>query len=360
MTRNAPDRPEADAPRLITGVEDLIAQGLASPRDRETLHSVVARYAVAIPGVVARRIDGDDPHDPIALQLVPSADELEAAPDELADPIGDAAHSPLAGFVHRYPDRVLLKLTDVCPVYCRFCFRRESVGGGEPPLSEREIEAAVAYIAAHEEIFEVILTGGDPLMLSPRRLRAVTERLAAIAHVKVLRAHSRVPVFAPERITEDLVAALAASGKTLVLAAHVNHARELTTEALGALRRLASAGVLLLSQTVLLKGVNADAATLEALFRALIAAGVKPYYLHHMDLAPGTRRFRTTLAEGERLMAELARRLTGIARPAYVIDIPGGYGKIVVGADTVLRDPATGKVTLIDREGRRHGYSEIA
>ncbi len=215
--------------------DDLIAAGLA-PRDRlGELEQVAARYALALTPDVVDLIDPADPRDPIARQFVPDAAELDAQPQELVDPIGDDAHSPVAGIVHRYPDRVLLKPVHVCAVYCRFCFRRETVGR-RPALSRAELDAALDYIRAHSEIWEVILTGGDPLVLSPRRLRDIVGRLAAIEHVKIIRVHTRVPVVEPQRVSPELVLALKAPGKATYVALHVNHARELSKAARDVLR----------------------------------------------------------------------------------------------------------------------------
>jgi len=328
----------------------LIAAGLAPPAAVETLAAVAERFAVAVPPALAALIDPADPADPIARQFIPSALELAVAPEELADPIGDDAFSPLKGVVHRYPDRVLLKPVLVCPVYCRFCFRREQVGEGA--LSPAETLAALSYVAARPELREVILTGGDPLMLAPRRLAALMRGIGAIPHVELVRVHTRLPIAAPERVTPALARALKASGRATWLAVHVNHPRELSVAATAALGRLADAGLPLLSQTVLLKGVNDDAATLEALFRALIRHRVRPYYLHHPDRARGTAHFRPSLAEGRALMRALRGRLSGIAQPTYVLDIPGGAGKVPVGPD--YWDETAGQVA--DRDGNRHRY----
>ena len=230
---------------------------------------------------MAELIDPSDPHDPIARQFVPDAAELDAQPQELADPIGDHAHSPVDGVVHRYPDRALLKLPATCAVYCRFCFRREMVGPGAQPLTPAQLDAALEYIAAHEEIWEVILTGGDPLVLSPRRLKQVMTQLAAIGHVKVIRVHTRIPTVEPSRITPELVKALRVSGKATYVVLHANHPRELTPAAREACALLVDAGIPMLSQSVLLAGVNDDAPTLGALMRALVECRIKPYYLHH-------------------------------------------------------------------------------
>ncbi len=310
----------------------LAAEKLIAPETRADIERVAERYAIAITPDVMDLIDRADAADPIARQYVPDAAELTTTDEERADPIGDDTHSPVKGIVHRYPDRVLLKPTHACAVYCRFCFRREMVGPGGAALDKEELDAAIAYIAATPAIHEAILTGGDPLVLSPRRLRDLVERLSAIDHLDWLRVHTRIPVAEPARITGDLVAALKA-GKTLWVAVHVNHARELTPEALAACAKLADAGIPLIGQTVLLKGVNDSADTLDELFRALTKNRIKPYYLHQGDLAPGTSHFRTTLAEGQTLMRELRGRLSGLAQPTYVLDIPGGAGKIPVGPD---------------------------
>jgi lysine 2,3-aminomutase len=310
---------------------ELIDAGLAAPERRGELERVAARYAVAITPDIADLIDRADPDDPVARQFVPDIAELTTTPDERADPIGDDAHSPVEGIVHRYPDRVLLKLVNVCAVYCRFCFRREMVGPGKKMLSASELDAALGYIAAHREIWEVIFTGGDPLVLSARRLADVMKPLAAIEHVKIVRLHTRLPVVSPDKITPSLVRALKASGKTTYVALHANHPRELTPDVRAACARIVDAGIPMVSQTVLLKGVNDDAATLEALMRGFVECRIKPYYLHHADLAPGTSHFRTTLAEGQALMRTLRGRVSGLAQPTYVLDIPGGYGKVPVG-----------------------------
>ena len=316
--------------RSLRGPADLVEAGLASFDRLADLERVAERYAVAITPAMAALIDRADAHDPIARQFVPDAAELEVQPDESADPIGDDVHSPVEGLVHRYPDRVLLKLVNVCAVYCRFCFRREMIGPGKPNmLSERALAEAIAYISAHREIWEVILSGGDPLVLSPRRLAAVMKRLGVIEHVKILRVHTRVPAVDPRRITPALVRALKASGKTTYAVLHANHARELTPAARIACGRIIDAGVPMLAQLVLLKGVNDDVDTLGELMRAFVECRIKPYYLHHLDPAPGTAHFRTTAARGQDLMRALRTRFSGLCQPSYVIDTPG-EGKLPI------------------------------
>ncbi len=328
---------------------------LVTETDLPGLEAVAARYAVSLTPDMAELIDPDDPADPIARQFVPRAEELATHPDECADPIGDEAHAPLPGLVHRYPDRVLLKPLHVCPVYCRFCFRREVVGPqGLGTLSEAELDAALAYIAAHPEIWEVVVTGGDPFALSARRLAAIARALAAIPHVRVLRVHTRVPVVDPARVDDALVESLKAFGRAVFVALHANHAREFTPAARAACARLVDAGIPLVSQSVLLAGVNDDPDTLEALMRCFVENRIKPYYLHQGDLAPGTAHLRTSLERGQSLMGALRGRLSGLAQPTYVLDIPGGHGKVPVGPVYLRAGPGGWRVR--DPAGIEHAY----
>jgi len=337
---------------LRTG-DDLVAAGLA--RDANELAPVMAAYATAITPALAALIDRDDPHDPIARQFVPSTDELKVRPEELADPIGDVAHEPVPGIVHRYPDRVLLKAVAVCPVYCRFCFRREMVGpDSQGNLSQPDLDRALGYIRSRPEIWEVIVTGGDPFMLSERRAAALTKALEDMPHVKVVRWHTRMPVADPARVSLAFIEAIRSAKKAVYVAVHCNHARELTVDARAALARMTDAGVVVLSQTVLLKGVNDDIDTLADLMRSLVAARVRPYYLHHADLALGTSHFRTTIAEGQTLVRALRDRVSGLAQPHYVIDIPGGVSKALASqADVETED---GRTRLRGRDGAWRDY----
>ena len=343
------------APQTLRTPQAFADAGLIAPERVAALERVAARYAVAITPASAALIDPSDPNDPIARQFTPDLAELEHAPEELADPIGDAAHSPVEGVVHRYPDRVLLLLTHTCASYCRFCFRRETVGqAGSGNLSPAALERALAYIAGDPDIWEVILTGGDPLVLSPRRLGAVMDALAGIDHVKVVRLHTRVPAVAPERITTDLVDALKRAGKPVYVALHANHPREMTSDVRAACARLIDAGLPMLSQTVLLKGVNDDAEALGALMRAFVETRIKPYYLHHGDLAPGAAHLRTTIDEGQALMRSLRGRYSGLCQPSFVLDIPGGHGKVPIGP-TYL-STADGALQVEDPSGRQRDY----
>jgi lysine 2,3-aminomutase len=336
--------------RTLKALQD---EGLLTPDPR--LAAAARSMAIALTPEVTALIDRNDlARDPIAKQFVPSVHETEIAPEELSDPIGDEARSPVKGIVHRYPDRVLLKPLHVCPVYCRFCFRREKVGPGGEALSVAELAAALAYIRDHDEIWEVILTGGDPLMLAPRRLGELLAALDAIQHVAVIRIHSRVPVVDPGRVSDELVAALQPKRASLWFGIHCNHARELTSAARGALARLADAGFPLLGQSVLLAGVNDDVDTLEQLMRALVTARIKPYYLHHPDLVRGTGHFRVAIERGQALMKELRGRLSGIAQPSYVLDVPGGHGKVPIGPAYLGDDPPA--LLVEDAFGEKHRY----
>ena len=336
-------------------VDDLCAEALLPREKLDALADVAARYAIAITPTVADLIDRHDPHDPIARQFVPDARELDERPEEHADPIADAPFSPVEGVVHRYPDRALLKIVNACAVYCRFCFRREMVGPGQGGLSPTALATALDYIARQPQIWEIILSGGDPLILSARRLGGVVTRLVAIAHVKVIRVHTRIPVVAPERINAALVRALRTDKATFVVV-HANHPHELTKEARAACARLIDAGIPMLSQSVLLRGVNDDVETLGALMRTLVECRIKPYYLHHADLAPGTAHLRTTIAEGQALMRGLRGRLSGLCQPTYVLDIPDGYGKSPIGPNYLTACEGADSAMIEDFRGRRHRY----
>jgi lysine 2,3-aminomutase len=317
--------------KTLRSIEDLVAAGILQADAEAGLRPVAERFAVGVSPQMTAVIRAGAEDGPVRQQFVPDRRELHVEPIERHDPIGDDAHSPSFGLVHRYPDRVLFKLVSVCPVYCRFCFRREMVGpDGDGAMSDDDIAAAVAYVRARPAIREVILTGGDPFMLSARRIGLVMAELNAIEHLDVIRWHTRVPVVAPERVTDEFVAAVSGSEKTVVVAVHCNHADELTAAAVESLRMLRRSGVTLVSQTVLLKGINDTLPALETLMRAFLKLGVLPYYLHHGDLATGTSHFRTTLAEGLELVEALRGRLSGLAQPTYVLDLPGGAGKVPV------------------------------
>jgi lysine 2,3-aminomutase len=344
--------------RALRTAADLVSAGLVTEEDAQGLAPVMRAYPVAIPASVAALIDTTDPDDPIARQYVPDLQELRVSPTEHDDPIGDTRHMPVQGIVHRYTDRALLKVVHTCPVYCRFCFRREMVGPGkEPNLSPDLLDAAIAYIARTPQLQEIILTGGDPLILAPHRIADLTSRLTSIPHLKKIRWHSRVPVVEPGWISPELVHALTSPRTQVIVALHANHPREFSREACAAIARLSSAGIRLLSQTVLLRGVNDSVETLDALLDAFAGSGVKPYYLHHADLAPGTSHFRTTIERGRELMQELSTRRKDL--PRYVLDLPGGWSKVDLMTDAASRVDNR-HWRLRDDTGRWHDYREDA
>jgi lysine 2,3-aminomutase len=347
-------------PKGLNSAKDLVAAGLVPEENEALIERIGETYAIGLTDTIVRLIDKSDPNDPIARQFIPDPAELKIHPSERPDPIGDREFSPVDGIVHRYPDRVLLKLLHLCPVYCRFCFRREVVGPKSPTyLPPKALDQAMAYIAAHPEIWEVILTGGDPLILSLRRLEDVTKRLAAIDHVKILRVHTRVPVVDTSKVTDELARLLRTCGKTVHVVLHANHPRELSSEAVAACGRLIDAGIPMLGQSVLLAGVNDDVATLEALMRTFVAARIKPYYLHQLDLAPGTAHFRVPIEKGRALMRALRGRLSGLCQPAYVLDLPGGFGKSPIGPDYLEEILSDETFVVRDYKGNLHRYPPV-
>ncbi len=340
---------------MSASLDKLKAAGLITAAAAARLEPIAERYSIAVPPDMVDAIR-HDPAGPIARQYMPDVRELENGSGDRPDPIGDAAHSPVKGIVHRYPNRVLLMPLETCAVYCRFCFRREKVGrDGHGLLPENDLAIALDYIRTHDAVREVILTGGDPLILSERRLRGILEALDGIAHVKIVRVHTRLPVADPARLTDALYACFAACRKPLYVVIHVNHADELNEAADAAFTRLRRSGCILLSQSVLLKDVNDSVEALATLFQALVEHGVKPYYLHHPDLAPGTGHFRLPPETGQRLMRSLRGRISGLAVPTYVLDVPGGHGKVPLTPCHLEKDPAGG-YTVIDIHGRIHAY----
>lgn len=342
--------------KTLRSAADLAEAGLIRTDAVDAIRSVEARYAIAIPPLVADLIRPGDASDPLALQYVPDIRELDVVDSERNDPIGDEPHSPVEGIVHRYRNRVLFKVVHTCPVYCRFCFRREMVGPGKNAnLTPEAIARALAYVSDHPEIREVILTGGDPLILAPHRIARLTSAIDEIPHVERIRWHTRVPVVEPDRVDPALVEALRPRRARPVLALHANHPREFTPQAAAALQRLSGAGISLLSQSVLLKGVNDDTNTLAELMEAFLRHGVQPYYLHHADLAPGTSHFRTTIRDGINLMRALRLKQPATPLPSYVLDLPGGFSKVnLESEDAIETEPNQWR--LLDEAGRWHDY----
>lgn len=333
----------------LQNAADLAKAGLIDAEAIKAVDPIEKRYAISVTSHLADLIDKNDPACPIALQFIPQPAELETHPGELVDPIGDSLHSPLKGLTHRYPDRVLLTPSLSCPAYCRFCFRRVRAGSSLESMNKNELAAAIAYIRDRAEIWEVVISGGDPLAMPPSLIRELIEALDSIPHVENIRFHSRLPISLPDRINRTLIDALSAK-KPVWLAIHCNHAKEISPKTEQALALLSSAGIPLLGQTVLLKGVNDNAETLETLFRAMVKNRVKPYYLHHPDMAPGTGHFRTSIDAGRKIMTALRGRVSGLCLPTYILDIPGGFGKSPIGPDYVQENE------IIDWRGHRHFY----
>jgi lysine 2,3-aminomutase len=352
---NQKTKPASAHERALSTPSHLLSAGLIEEKDLAAVAEVARTFGIGITTQMRRLVDGEN-QDPIAAQFVPTAAELNVSAEEMHDPIGDEPHSPMPGIVHRYPDRVLLKPSTVCAVYCRFCFRRETVGAGSQGLNDDELDAALAYIEAREEIWEVIISGGDPFVLSPRRLEKIMLTLQRIAHVGVVRFHTRVPVVKPDIINEAFIRAIKIK-KAVYVVLHVNHARELSEEAQRACAKLIDAGLPMLSQTVLLKNVNADTVSLRTLFKRLVELRIKPYYLHHGDLARGTSHFRTSIAEGQELMRTLRGHISGLCQATYVLDIPGGYGKVPIGP-SYLTETDPGRFAICDHRNQSHDYSD--
>lgn len=311
-----------------------------TPTERHGLEMAAERFAVAVTPHYAALIDPDDPDCPIRRQVIPHEDEFVVTEGDLEDPCGEDHASVVEGLVHRYPDRVLLLGLDTCAAYCRYCTRSRLVGQGELDPLPRRLEAMLDYIRRHDEIRDVLISGGDPLLMSDDRLDALLGELRAIPHLEFLRLGSRVPCFVPQRITPELVAVLRRHRVWLSL--HFSHPRELTPDVAAACDLLADGGIPLGSQTVLLRGVNDDAAVLKKLFHGLLMNRVRPYYLYQADPVVGTGHLRTSIATGLEIMSQLRGHTSGYAVPTYVVDAPGGGGKIPLQPETVVgRDGGT-------------------
>ncbi len=341
--------------KTLRSVDSLIAAGFIKPQKREVIEQVSGKFATAITPQMAALID-HQPHDPIGQQFIPNAAELNHQSQECVDPIGDDACTVVKGLIHRYPDRCLLQPLQVCAVYCRFCFRREQLATNNAALTAEELEAAYQYIADHPQIWEVILTGGDPFMMKPKSLQQILQRLDEISSVEVIRIHSRIPVVDSVRISEKMVSTLQLKNKPVYVVLHANHPQEFTVEATQAIKRLVDNGIPMLSQTVLLKGINDDIDTLSTLMRQFVRLRIKPYYLHHGDLARGTSHFRTTIEKGRQLMKQLRGRFSGLCQPTYVLDIPGGHGKVPLTADYIQPTSEAGSYQVKDYCNGVHHY----
>jgi lysine 2,3-aminomutase len=316
------------------------------------------KLAMAITPHFFNLIHPDDPDCPIRRQVVPRIEESLDSPEEMADPCGEDAHMPVPGLVHRYPDRVLFLVTDRCASYCRYCTRSRVVSGvGEQEL-HLDFEQAFRYLEKHTEIRDVLLSGGDALLLSDNRLEAILKRLRAMEHIEFIRIGTRVPIFLPQRITPALCEMLA-KYHPLWMSVHTNHPRELTIEVKEALERLANHGIPLGNQSVLLRGVNDDPETMRVLVQKLLRCRVRPYYLYQCDLIKGSSHLRTSVNKGLEIIESLRGHTTGYAVPQFVIDAPGGGGKVPLNPDYLIHQD--GERTLIrNYEGKIFSYPEPA
>lgn len=344
------------AQNAVTTVEGLERALRLTERERVGAERAVADgFPISITPYYLSLADREDPRCPIRMQCVPDAREGVEVHGDLRDPLGEEAHEVAPNLVQRYPDRVLLLATDRCAVYCRFCTRSRMVGDGGGAKSLDALAEAFRYIETHPEVQDVIISGGDPLVMSTTRITALLERIAKIDHVLTVRLATRTPVTLPQRITEELVQALRRAHPAIWVMTHFNHPKELTDASKTALARLVDAGLPVMNQTVLLRGINDDAATLEKLFRGLVRARTRPYYLLQMDPVRGSSHLRTPLDRGVALMTELQGRLSGIALPKFICDTPGGRGKVPLGPEVVVgRSP--GVTTLRTFRGEHVAY----
>jgi lysine 2,3-aminomutase len=340
----------------ITTLRQLEEHLVLSEDERNGVILSGTKLAMAITPHFFNLIDRENPECPIRKQVVPRVEETWTSPYEMADPCGEDSHMPVPGLVHRYPDRVLFLVTDRCASYCRYCTRSRVVSGvGEQEL-ETDYEAAFRYLEQHTEVRDVLLSGGDPLLFSDNKLEKILSRLRAIPHIEFLRIGSRVPIFLPQRITPGLCTMLQ-KYHPLFMSIHVNHPRELTLEVKEALERLANHGVPLGNQSVLLKGVNDDVEIMKTLVHKLLMCRVKPYYLYQLDLIQGSSHLEAPVETGIKIIEGLRGHTTGYAIPQYVIDAPGGGGKVPINPEYVLQ--RTSERTLIRNfEGRTFEYPE--
>jgi lysine 2,3-aminomutase len=307
----------------------------------------------------ARTLLKETQSEAVRRQYSPSEDELLNSIQESADPIGDEPHTVTPGLVHRYRDRVLLKITDTCAVYCRFCFRKDMIGKSKGILSAEDISEAVKYIRNHAEIREVILSGGDPLTLSNARLQQLIGQLADLPNIKFIRLHTRTPLVRPGRVDEGFVQMINKCQKQVNIVLHLNHPDEITPDVESAVSLLMTSKAGLFSQSVLLKGINNNLEILELLFSWLSTMGVRPYYLHHPDKAPGTKHFRVCISDGQALFRQLQQKISSLYLPRYVLDLPGGYGKIDL-MSAQITNIAPGKYKILDAQGQYHLYFDDA
>jgi len=342
----------------ITTLRQLEDHLVLSDEERSGVLLSGTKLAMAITPHFFNLIDANDPDCPVRRQVIPRVEETWISDYEMADPCGEDSHMPVPGLVHRYPDRVLFLVTDRCASYCRYCTRSRVVSGAGDQHLETDFEDAFRYLEAHDEVRDVLLSGGDPLLFSDGKLEKILDRLRRIDHIEFLRIGSRVPVFLPQRITPRLCEMLSRF-HPLFISIHVNHPRELTAEVKEGLERLANCGIPLGNQSVLMRGVNDDVETQRALVHKLLMCRVKPYYLYQMDLIQGSSHLQAPVSAGIEIIEGLRGHTTGYAIPQFVIDAPGGGGKVPVNPDYVVRKD--GERTVVRNfEGRTFEYPEPA
>ena len=340
----------------ITTLEQLKEIIELTPEETEGIKHSKGRLALAVTPYFASLMDPVNQNCPIRRQAIPRVEEIHLSKSEMVDPLGEDNHSPVPGLVHRYPDRVLLLVTDQCAVYCRYCTRRRLVGSNERSISQGNFEEVLKYLKSHRKVRDVLVSGGDPLLLENERLEEILSRLRALPHIELLRIGTRVPVTLPQRITNGLVRMLR-KYHPLMISIHFTHPKEITDQVKKACNDLADGGIPLGSQTVLLKGINDKPYVMKKLVQELLKIRVRPYYIYQCDLAMGTQHFRTSVGTGIQIMEKLRGHTTGYAVPTYVVDTPGGGGKIPLQPDYVV-SRERGKILLRNYEGRVFEYPE--
>ena len=340
----------------ITSLEQMKEIIELTPEETEGIKHSKGRLALAVTPYFASLMDPINPNCPIRRQAIPRIEEIHLSKNEMVDPLGEDKHSPVPGLVHRYPDRVLLLVTDQCAVYCRYCTRRRLVGSHERSITQGNFEEVLKYLKSHRKVRDVLLSGGDPLLLENERLEEILGRLRAIPHIELLRIGTRAPVTLPQRITGGLVRMLK-KYHPLMISIHFTHPKEITDAVRRACNELADGGIPLGSQTVLLKSINDKPYIMKKLVQELLKIRVRPYYIYQCDLAMGTEHFRTSVATGIQIIEKLRGHTTGYAVPTYVVDAPGGGGKIPLQPDYVV-SRGKGKIALRNYEGKIFEYSE--
>jgi len=340
----------------ITTYEELTKYIELQPEEEAVFRDKAFSFRMAITPHYLSLIEHNNPYDPVRLQAIPRIAESYISPSDMADPLSEDADAPVPGMTHRYPDRVLLLLTDQCAMYCRHCTRRRKAGEYDAPMPKENVEKALEYIKEHKEVRDVILSGGDPLTLSDERLDDLLSKLSQIEHIEIVRLGTRTPVVLPQRFTNSLLTILK-KYKFIWLNTHFNHPNELCEDSCKALAKIAETGIPMGNQSVLLKGVNDNVDVMKALVHKLVKNRVRPYYIYQCDLSEGISHFRTPIAKGIEIIESLRGHTSGLCVPTYVVDAPGGGGKIPVMPNYVISQ-MPGRVILRNYEGFITAYTE--